>query len=99
MGQKNKMVEKTKGQLAGGHLDALDNGFILYQEFENGEKKFMIASGNSYEIKGWGSALGTPDDHLLHMIRHPEEWKIFPNFNMSQDEYPYPWSSKWKKNL
>lgn len=85
----------TRGEKIAILIDALDNGSILYYETQFGEKEFLFRSGNSYERKGWASALGNVQLKMMDIIENPDEWSIFPNFNMDVDEYPYPWSTKW----
>ena len=78
-------------------IDALaNNGSILYKEYEEGEKEFLFKAGNYYDIRGWGTAFGTVQDRLVDVVFNPNNWKVFPNFDMNKDEYPYPWSVRWK---
>jgi hypothetical protein len=93
---------KTKGQRVAELLDALDNGFILYKQhgdqvFDN--KEFLVKFGEYYEMKGWGTAYGTIKDRIFEITQNPEEWKIFPNFNIKVNDYPYPWSTMWSKKF
>jgi len=86
---------KTLGQKVGELIDALEYGYILYKQhgdpvFDN--KEFIFKSENYYEMKGWATAFGTPKDRFMDMIKNPDDWRIFPDFNMKTDEYPYPWS-------
>lgn len=86
----------TKGDKVAKLIDALDEGNILVKEIAE-EKQFLIKSENSYEVKGWASALVSARDCLFEITQYPEHWKIFPNFNINERGYPYPWSSKWKE--
>lgn len=86
----------TKGDKVAKLIDALDNGNILIKEF-TGEKQFLIKSDNSYEVKGWASALVSAQDCLFEITQYPERWEVFPDFNMNERDYPYPWSSKWEE--
>ncbi len=92
---------KTRGKKVAELIDALDSGQILYREhgdpvFKN--KEFLFKSGDFYEMKGWGTAYGNAKDRLFDVTQNPDEWKIFPNFNMNENEYPYPWSTKWEED-
>lgn len=91
-------MNKTNGQKVGELIDSLENGYILYREM-NDEKQYFIQYGNQYEVKGWASALCSSSDCLMNMIQFPDNWKVFPNFNMFKDKYPYPWSSKWVEKI
>ena len=91
---------KTKGQKIGEHIDALDNGFILYKKhgddaFDN--KEFIFKSRDDYEIRGWKTAYGGAISRINDIVKDPDKWLIFPNFNMNKDDYPFPWSSKWNR--
>lgn len=91
---------KSRGQKIGELIDALDNGNILYKEYEVGEKQFVFKTGNPFQIeaKGWCSAYGVHHNNkIVEVIEEPDNWKIFPNFNMNTDDYPFPWSSTWEE--
>jgi hypothetical protein len=91
---------KTRGQKIGELIDALDNGHILYKKHGNDafdNKEFLFKSGDYYEIRGWGTAYGTSADRLSEIVQDPDLWKIFPDFNMNTNNYPYPWSAAWEK--
>jgi hypothetical protein len=78
-------------------LEALDRGYILYKTYEvDTEKQFFFKTRYGYEIKGWCSDLVNERDCIFEIIKYPDNWKIFPKFNMNRDSYPYPWSTKWK---
>lgn len=77
-------------------FNALDSGHILYNENKRGEREFIFKSTSGYERKGWGSALGQTKDVIYDIVEHSGEWRIFPDFNMNTDEYPFPWSTKWE---
>lgn len=87
----------TTGQKVAVLIDALNNGSILYKEYEYDEKQFIFKSGSSYEIRGWCSALDNFQQVLFEITQKPDKWKIFPNFNMNVDEHPFPWSTIGKK--
>ena len=53
---------------------------------------------DSYEIKGWGAALGDANNRIIELVANPDQWHIFESFNMQRNGYPYPWSSKYKDN-
>jgi len=92
---------KTRGQKVGELIDALDNGFILFKEHGDPiwkNKEFLVKFGNYYEMKGWGTALGSVENRLYEIMENPDSWKIFPNFNIKVNDYPYPWSTKWEEN-
>jgi hypothetical protein len=92
---------KTRGQKVGELIDALDNGFILFKEHGDPiwkNKEFLVKFENYYEMKGWGTALGSVENRLYEIMENPDSWKIFPNFNIKVNDYPYPWSSKWEEN-
>jgi len=94
---------ETKGQKIGKLLDALDDGFIITKDHQKHpedadlfpELEYMFKDGTYYELRGWASALGDVKDRLLDIIQNPDAWKIFPNFNINKDDYPYPWSTKY----
>lgn len=90
----------TTGDKVAKLIDALDEGYILYKDHhdEDGEtREYIFKSGNYYEMKGWSSALGDYKHRLVDMIENPDAWKVFPDFNMKTDDYPFPWSTKFKK--
>jgi len=87
----------TRGSKIGILIDALDNGAILYRIIDN-EKQFMFKMFDSYEIKGWGAALGDANNRIIELVANPDQWHIFESFNMQRNGYPYPWSSKYKDN-
>jgi hypothetical protein len=89
---------KTAGQKVGELVDALNAGSILYKQhgdpvFEN--KEYLFKSGDYYDIRGWGTAFGDIKDRVFEVLHSPDNWNIFPDFNVNTDEYPYPWSSKY----
>jgi len=91
---------KTRGEKVAELIDALDSGFILFREHGHPEfknKEFLVKFGDAYEMKGWGTAYGTAKDRLFDITQNPDEWKIFPNFNINVNNYPYPWSTKWEE--
>ena len=93
---------KTVGQKVGEFIDALNAGHILYKQHGDpvwDNKEFIFKSGNYYEMKGWGTAYGTAKDRIFDIIQNPDDWQIFPNFNMNIDEYPYPWSVVWSEKF
>lgn len=101
-GYKNNKM--TRGEKISKLIDALDEGFVLFKDHKEGtflrqdpEFEYMFKSGNFYELKGWGSALGDFKDRLLDIIQNPDSWKIFPIINMNTHDYPYPWSTKWEE--
>lgn len=90
---------KTRGQKVAELIDALDYGYVLYRqhglpEFDN--KEFLFKSHDMYEIRGWGTAYGNAADRIFQLTENPDDWQMFPDFNMKRDEYPYPWSTAWK---
>lgn len=90
----------TTGDKVAKLIDALDEGFILYKDHhdEDGEtREFLFKERGYYESKGWASALGDVKDRILEITQNPDVWKIYPNFNMKTDDYPYPWSTKFQK--
>ena len=48
-------------------------------------------------MKGWGTRLGTTNDRLIDIVFYPNNWSVFHNFNINENEYPYPWSIAYKK--
>ncbi|MCK9544884.1 MAG: hypothetical protein M0R03_22955 [Novosphingobium sp.] len=90
---------ETHGQKVGELIDAMNDGFILFKDHHDDlfdTREYIFYNGISYELKGWASALGNPEERIMEIIKYPERWKIFPNFNMNKDDYPFPWSTKWK---
>lgn len=74
----------------------LHSSYILCKEHDDEScREFLIYEPkyNSYEVKGWGSALGNTNDRLVELITNPDNWKVV-DFNMGLRDYPYPWSSK-----
>jgi len=89
------LIMESIGQSAGKLIDALNEGYILFKEYKDGEKQFLFYYSGIFETRGWCSALGTIDDRLVELIKEPGNWKIFPDFNMNTDVYPFPWSAKF----
>ena len=91
---------KTRGEKVGELIDALDNGFILYREHGHPEfdnKEFIFKSDVYYEMRGWGTAYGDVPDRIFQLTQDPDKWKIFPDFNMKVNDYPFPWSTLWNQ--
>lgn len=79
-------------------LKKLHKGFVLYKDHCGSieTREFLISCGiGVYEMKGWGSALGTVEERLVELITNPEKWEV-SSFNHIEQNYPYPWSTTYK---
>jgi hypothetical protein len=80
-------------------ITALKEGKILLKKHNDDESciEFLfqgqMGEHKWFESKGWGTAYGKPSDRLEDLYFAPEKWKIIKDFNMNDNEYPYPWST------
>jgi len=88
-------------KLSSGELiESLKTGSLLFKKhYEDNEciEYLFYWGAEQFEMKGWGTGLGTTHDRLVDIVFYPEEWDVFPDFNINEDEYPYPWSTAYKK--
>ena len=80
-------------------MKVLFEGGILYKDSRGDEgcREFLIYADENpgFEIRGWGSAYGTPEDRVIDVILKPENWKV--HHRSLSHGYPYPWSSNYKE--
>jgi hypothetical protein len=88
-------------KLSSGELiEKLKIGSILFKKHYEDDTciEYLFSwKENWVEMKGWGTALGTAQDRIFDIFINPNNWNVFPNFNINENDYPYPWSIAYEK--
>lgn len=79
-------------------IEALKAGKILYRLVGGGpEMEFVFMSHPTLvEVRGFGSALGTPMDRMREIIFNPQDWSIH---HVTMEAKVYPWSTAYVETM